>query len=128
MLVALIFEFGRPQDFLPPLKVIPFPSLIDVSLALAVIFSGKSSFANKQTKLWIGLLVFMTLWVPFANNNFRAFMTLKDMVLYFCLYFGNVTFVNTTDRCRSSFSRGWECMAFLESMGSCITGRGLEGG
>ena len=98
VLVALIFEFGRPQDFLPPLKIIPFPSLIDASLALAVIFSGKSSFANKQTKLWIGLLVFMTLWVPFANNNFKAFMTLKDMVLYFCLYLGIVTFVNTTDR------------------------------
>ncbi|MEP7153479.1 MAG: O-antigen ligase family protein [Nitrospira sp.] len=98
MLVALIFEFGRPQDFLPPLKIIPFPSLIDASLALAIIFSGKSSFANKQTKLWIGLLVFMALWVPFANNNFKAFMTLKDMLLYFCLYLGIVTFVNTTER------------------------------
>ena len=55
VLVAMIFEFGRPQDFLPPLKIIPFPSLIDVSLALAVFSQGKSSFANKQTKLWIGL-------------------------------------------------------------------------
>ena len=59
VLLAMIFEFGRPQDFLPPLKVIPFPTLLDVSLALAVFRSGKPSFSNKQTKLWIGLLVFM---------------------------------------------------------------------
>ncbi len=37
-----------------------------------------------------GLLVFMALWVPFANNNFNAFMTLKDMTLYFFLYLGIV--------------------------------------
>ena len=81
VLVALLFEFGRPQDFLPPLKVIPFPSLIDVSLGLAVLISGKASLANIQTRLWMGLLGFMALWVPFANNNFHALMTFKDMTL-----------------------------------------------
>ena len=31
----------------------------------------------------------MALWVPFANNNFQAFMTFKDMTLYFCFLFGD---------------------------------------
>ena len=74
VMLAMLFEFGRPQDFFPFLKVIPFPTLLDTSLALAVFLSGKASFANKQTKLWIGLLVLMALWVPFANNNFHALL------------------------------------------------------
>ena len=80
---AMLFEFGRPQDFLPPLKIIPFPSVIDASIALAVIFSGRARLSNVQSKLWMGLLVFMALWVPFANNNFHAFSQLKDLTLYF---------------------------------------------
>lgn len=98
VMLAMLFEFGRPQDFLPPLKVIPIPSLIDASLALAVILSGKANFSNKQTKLWIGLLGFMAMWVPFANNNYKALMTLKDMTLYFFFYLGIVAFITTAGR------------------------------
>ncbi len=98
VMLALMFEFGRPQDFLPPLKVIPFPSLLDVSLFIAVVASGKASFAKEQTRLWVALLIFMALWVPFATNNYKALMNFKDMTLYFFLYLGIVTFVNNTSR------------------------------
>ena len=62
VLFALLFEFGRPQDFLPPLKVIPFPSVIDASIALAVLFSGRVSLTNLQSKLGMALLPFMACW------------------------------------------------------------------
>ena len=70
VMLAMLFEFGRPQDLFPPLKAIPIPTLLDVSLAIAVFRSGKINFSNKQTKLWMGLLVVMALWVPFATNNY----------------------------------------------------------
>ncbi|HRB22082.1 MAG TPA: hypothetical protein PLB54_10380, partial [Nitrosomonas sp.] len=98
VMLAMLFEFGRPQDFFPPLKIIPFPTLLHTSLVLAVLLSGKANFSNKQTKFWIGLLVLMAFWVPFANNNFHALMTFKDMTLYFFFYLGIITFVNTTER------------------------------
>jgi O-antigen ligase len=98
VMMAMLFEFGRPQDLFPPLKVVPIPTLLDVSLAFAVFMSGKANFSNKQTKLWMALLVVMTLWVPFANNNFHALMTLKDMTLCFFFYLGIVAFVNSTKR------------------------------
>ncbi|MBK9997616.1 MAG: hypothetical protein IPO99_10895 [Nitrospira sp.] len=82
-MLAMLFEFGRPQDVLPPLKAIPIPTLLDVSVLIAVLVSGRATFSNLQTKLWMGLLVFMAMWVPFANNNFWAFMTFKEMTLYF---------------------------------------------
>ncbi len=98
VLLALLFEFGRPQDLFPPLKVVPIPSLLDIGLALAVFLSRKANFSNKQTKLWMALLVFMALWVPFATNNYKALMTFKDMTLYFFFYLGIITFVNSTNR------------------------------
>ena len=98
VMLAMLFEFGRPQDLFPPLKVIPIPTLLDVSLALAIFMSGKANFSNKQTKLWMALLGLMALWVPFANNNFWALMTFKDMTLCFFFYLGLVAFVNSTDR------------------------------
>ena len=96
VMLAMLFEFGRPQDVLTPLKAIPIPTLLDVSILLAVFASGKATVANVQTKLWMGLLAFMALWVPFANNNYWAFMTVKDLSLYFFFYLGIITVVNST--------------------------------
>ena len=127
VLVALLFEFGRPQDFLPPLKVIPFPSLIDVSLGLAVLISGKASLANIQTRLWMGLLGFMALWVPFANNNFHALMTFKDMTLYFFFYLGIVTFVDSTSRMHKLILAWLAVHAVLAVNGMLHQGRGVGG-
>jgi len=122
-----MFEFGRPQDFLPPLKVIPFPSLIDVSLAVAVFLSGKVSLANKQTKLWICFLGFMALWVPFATNNFHALMTFKDMTLYFFFYLGIVTFVDSTSRMHKLILMWLVVHAVLAINGILHQGRGVGG-
>lgn len=127
VLVALMFEFGRPQDFLPPLKIIPFPSLIDVSLAVAVFLSGKATFANKQTKLWIGLLGFMALWVPFARNNYHAVMLFKDMTLYFFFYLGIVTFVNSTSRMQKLIFMWLGVHTVLAINGMLHQGRGVGG-
>jgi O-antigen ligase len=98
VMTAMLFEFGRPQDLFPPLKIVPIPTLLDVSIAVAVFVSGKANFSNKQTKLWMALLAVMALWVPFANNNFHALMTFKDMTLCFFFYLGIVAFVNSTKR------------------------------
>lgn len=98
VMLAMLFEFGRPQDILPPLKAIPIPTLLDVSICFAVLVSRKARFSNKQTKLYVTLLAFMALWVPFATNNYWAFLILKDMTLYFFFYLGIVTFVDTTSR------------------------------
>lgn len=124
---AMLFEFGRPQDFLPPLKIIPFPSVIDASIALAVIFSGRASLSNMQSKLWMGLLAFMALWVPFANNTFHAFSQLKDLSLYFFFYLGILTFVNTTGKMQKLILVWLGVHALLAINGMLHGGRGVGG-
>ena len=127
VMLAMLFEFGRPQDVLPPLKAIPIPTLIDVSILIAVLASGKASFANMQTKLWMGLLVFMAVWVPFANNNFWALMTLKEMTLYFFFYLGIVTFVNTTSKMQKLIFMWLGVHAVLGINGILHHGQGVGG-
>jgi O-antigen ligase len=122
-----MFEFGRPQDFLPPLKVIPFATLLDVSLFLVVLASGKASFTTRQTKLWIALLGFMFLWVPFARNNYHAVMIFKDMTLYFFFYLGIVTFVNSTSRMQKLILMWLGVHTVLAINGMLHQGRGVGG-
>lgn len=127
VLLALLFEFGRPQDFFPPLKVIPFPTLIDVAIAGSVLIWGKASLANMQGKLWLGLLGVMACWVPFANNNFYAFMVFKDMTLYFFLFLGIVAFVNTTERMQTVMVVWLAVHSVLAVNGLLHSGRGIGG-
>ncbi|MCS6318854.1 MAG: hypothetical protein H8K05_13990, partial [Nitrospira sp.] len=127
VMLAMLFEFGRPQDVVPLLKALPIPTLLDVSLFLAVLVSGKASFANMQTKLWMALLVYMALWVPFARNNFWALMTLKEMTLYFFFYLGIVTFVNTTSRMQKVILMWLGVHAFLGVNGILHHGQGVGG-
>lgn len=127
VMLAMLFEFGRPQDLFPPLKVIPIPTLIDVSLALMVFMSGKANFSNKQTKLWIALLVVMALWVPFANNNYHALMTFKDMTLCFFFYLGIVAFVNSTSRMHKLILMWLGVHTVLAVNGLLHGGRGVGG-
>lgn len=127
VMLAMLFEFGRPQDILPPLKVIPIPSLLDVSVLIAVLASGKSTLANPQTKLWMTLLAFMAMWVPFANNNYWAFMMLKELTLYFFFYLGIVTFVNSASRMQNLIFM-WLCVhAVLGINGILHHGQGVGG-
>ncbi len=127
VMMAMLFEFGRPQDVVPQLKVLPIPTFLDVSLFVAVLVSGKAIFANTQTKLWLALLAFMALWVPFARNNFWALMTLKEMILYFFFYLGIVTFVNTTSRMQKVIFMWLGVHAFLGVNGILHHGQGVGG-
>ncbi len=127
VMLTMLFEFGRPQDFFPPLKIIPFPTLLDTSLALAVFLSGKASFSNMQTKLWVTLLAFMALWAPFATNNYYAVMLLKDMTLYFFFYLGIITFINSTSRMHKLIFMWLGVHTVLAINGMLHQGRGVGG-
>jgi O-antigen ligase len=127
VMLAMLFEFGRPQDVLTPLKAIPIPTLLDVSILIAVFASGKATFANKQTKLWMGLLAFMALWVPFANNNFWALIILREMTLFFFFYLGIVTFVNTTGKMQKLIFMWLGVHAVLGINGLLHHGQGVGG-
>lgn len=127
VLIALLVEFGRPQDVVPGLKVIPWASLLDGLLILAVLNAGKFNFVKIQTRLWLALLALMFVHIPFATNNFWALMLSKDMFLTFGLYLGIITFVDSLDKFNRLMKVWLGVHAFLAVIGVLSGGHGVGG-
>ncbi|MBX9659763.1 MAG: O-antigen ligase family protein [Nitrospiraceae bacterium] len=125
VMAYLLFEFGRPQELIPGLRVIPFGTGLSVLILLNVLMAGKLDLSRVQTKLWIPLFIVMAIHVPIAVNNFWALMTFKDMVLLFFVYLGIVTFVNSLERMMKLMSMWLGIMGFLAVMGIAKGGVGI---
>jgi len=110
VLASLLFEFGRPQQLIPGLRVIPFGTALSVLILLKVLMSGKLDFSRLQTKLWLPLFAVMAIHVPIAVNNYWALMKFKDMFLLYCVYLGIVTFVDSFEKMMMSIRMcTWVC-------------------
>jgi hypothetical protein len=125
--VYLLFEFGRPQDLIPGLKVIPFGTGLSALIFLNALMSGKINLSRLQTKLWIPLFVIMAIHVPIAMNNFFALMELKDMFLMYGVYLGITVFVDSTERMMTLIKMWLSIHAFLAVMGTLKGGQGIGG-
>jgi hypothetical protein len=127
VLASLLFEFGRPQELIPGIKLIPFATGLDVLLLLSVVMSGKLDLSRLQTKMWIPLFVVMAIHVPIATNNFWALITFKDMLLTFGLYLGIVTYVNSLEKMLTLMKMWMGLHGFLALMGVAQGGHGIGG-
>ena len=125
--VYLLFEFGRPQELIPPLRLIPFGTGLSLLILLKVLMSGKLDFSRLQTKLWLPLLAVMAIHVPIAENNFWALMTFKDMFLLYCVYHGIVTFVDSLEKMMRLIKMWLGIHVFLALMGIAKGGVGIGG-
>jgi hypothetical protein len=125
VLAYLLFEFGRPQELIPGLRVIPFGTGLSVLIFLNVLMSGKLNFSRLQTKLWLPLFVVMAIHVPIAVNNFHALMTFKDMALLYCVYLGIVTFVDSLEMMMMLIKLWVGILCFLAVMGIVKGGVGI---
>lgn len=127
VLASLLFEFGRPQELIPGIKLIPFATGLDVLLLLSVVATGKLDLSRPQTKLWIPLFAMMAIHVPTATNNFWALMVFKDMVLIFGLYLGIVTYVNSLEKMLRLVQVWLGLHTFLAVIGILNKGTGIGG-
>jgi hypothetical protein len=125
VLAYLFFEFGRPQELVPGLRVIPFGTGISVLILLNVLKSGKLDFSRLQTKLWLPLFAVMAIHVPIAVNNYWALMTFKNMFLLYCAYLGIVTFVDSLEKMMTLMKVWMGILGFLAVMGITKGGRGI---
>ena len=127
VLLALLFEFGRPQELIPGLKLVPFATLLHGLLFLAVLNAGKFNLAKKQTKLWIALFAVMVVHIPIAVNNFWAAILVKDMFLTFGLYLGIITFADTLNKFNRLMKVWLGVHAILAVLGVLSGGHGVGG-
>src|SRR3569832_2070174 len=82
VLAYLFVEFGRPQDWVGPLKALHLGALVLGGGVLALLRYRHSS-NPRQAKYILAYLIAMAISIPFAENNFHAFMATKDFAIFF---------------------------------------------
>jgi probable O-glycosylation ligase (exosortase A-associated) len=127
VLLYLVFEFGRPQDALPVLGALQFPMISLIALGIQLVKSKAPKFADRATKLFVILLVFMLFHIPFAVNNYWAFHTARAMALTFIGYLGVLTFVDSAKIFKTLINVWLAIHTYLAIWGLMHGGRGIGG-
>lgn len=82
MVLAYIFvDFGRPQDWVPPLRSLR-PGMIVLGGGILALLLWRTSSIPKLGKYVLAFLVVMAIGVPFAVNNRMAFNETTNMALF----------------------------------------------
>ena len=98
VLFYIFVDYGRPQDVLP----VGFlrPGMVSILiLTLFLVLSNKIGSSNsKQTRLILYFTALIACYVPFATNNYYAFLTTRDMLLFMPFILSTIIVVNSIDR------------------------------
>ncbi len=127
VLLYLLLEFGRPQASIPGLGVLHLPGIVSTLLAITLVFSGRLQLSDKQTKLFICLLALMTLHVPIALNNYKAFEATRTMLITFVAYLGIITFADSLAKYQRMINTWVSIHVYLAIAGIIKGGRGIGG-
>ena len=127
ILVYLFLEYGRPQMLLKFLDYFHFPAITIVLLGLSVFFSGKLRFHEKQTKLYLLLLLLMIVHGPIAVNNYWALMIFITMSMDFIIFIAISNVVNDDDKFNKLVTAWLAVHLFLAVIGIMNKGVGIGG-
>lgn len=127
VLVYLILEYARPQSLIKPLEVLHMSLIVGIFLIISLAKSGPINFRHTQTKLYIILLLLMTVHIPFAVNNFWAFQNTQTMAVTFVAYLSIIHFVDTFKKFKTMMAAWIWIHIFLGIMGIAMGGKGIGG-
>jgi len=100
-ILYLIFDYGRPQDIIPIGFIRP-SMIITIILAGYIIFNnGLVKSYCKQTQLIWFIIILLALYIPFAQNNFLAYLTTRNMVLFMPFILSIILCINSLDRLKT---------------------------
>lgn len=116
LMFYLLVEYGRPH-FLVPIK----PALV-LQLLLVLCLSTHTAqvarlFKEKYFRLYVLLLLFMSIHVFIATNNYWAFICLKTMVSYLIITVSCCIFLNNIQRLNTFL------FTFMVVVGACAVNR-----
>lgn len=127
VLFYLFLEYGRPWNLIPGLELLRLPMVTVIFLMLALVFSGNLNFTDKHTKLFVLLLMLMSIHVPLATNNYWAFHILKGMIISFIVYLGIIAYINTFNKFITLINVWLGIHFYLAINGILSGGRGIGG-
>jgi probable O-glycosylation ligase (exosortase A-associated) len=101
-LLYIIIDYGRPQDILHIAFLKPAFILI-IILSGYLLTSGKIFAASiKQIKMIWLFIILLAIFIPFATNNYFAYLATKDMLLYMPFIISTIICVNSLQRLKKT--------------------------
>lgn len=97
----LLVDYMRPQDFIPGLKYARPAMIVMLVLVFFLIRHRQLIFQNKQIKLIWYFTALLSVYIPFARNNYYAYITAETMLLYMPFILSLLVCVNTVERLRT---------------------------
>lgn len=127
ILVYLFLEYGRPQRLLTFLNPLHLPAVTLGLLGLSVFFSGRMQLQERQTKLYLLLLLLMIVHGPIAVNNYWALKIFITMSLNFIIFIAIANVVNDEGRFGKLLAAWFAIHVFLAVLGIVNQGVGIGG-
>jgi O-antigen ligase len=127
LLFYIFMEYGRPQTLLKFLKPLHLSGIAIAVLALLITLSGKVKLREKQTLLYLFLLVQMVVHGPIAVNNYWALMIFIDMVMNFVVFVSLIHFVDDREKYEKLIRIWLGIHVFLAIVGIVKHGKGIGG-
>ncbi|MGE3507397.1 MAG: O-antigen ligase family protein [Vicinamibacterales bacterium] len=124
VMLYFVVDFGRPQDWVPPLGALR-PGMIVLGGGLLALWLRRHEIViPPRAQLIFAFLALMALGTPLATNRYWAAIQTKDLALFI---FGAVlplmNFVETTDRMRRLVN--WVVLIHIPLAVYCLTHRGF---
>ncbi|MCI0561946.1 MAG: O-antigen ligase family protein [Nitrososphaera sp.] len=125
-LLYLVFEYGRPQDTIGLVGTLRLPGIV-TALMIILCFNSRRLHmaASTQTSRMLLLLFLFALHVPFAHNNFMAYMRTETFFFILPFFSSVIIFVDTLDKLRI-FMKCWIFLMMYLALNGII-GHGIAG-
>lgn len=128
-ILFMSIEFARPQDVVPGFGNIK-PGMVLTMILLFFIARNYQSIKyvyRKQLLFIILFIVLLSLFIPFARNNYNAYKTMETMLLLMPFILSVIVCVNTVQRLKILITWAIIFMAFQAQFAITHGGRGTGG-
>jgi probable O-glycosylation ligase (exosortase A-associated) len=131
LVVAYLFiEYVRPMDYFGFLKLIRPGMMVDILLIISWVTLKDLNllhlFKNSgQTEFVWAFILLLACYIPFATNNYWAYIYTLSVLKYMPFFLSAILFINSFDRLRRFFDIWVLLSVYLAIMG--ILGKGIGG-
>ncbi len=96
-LLYLVVDYGRPEDILP-VSFMRLGLLTIVILTYFIFFKKKNPGKSKQIRMLWYFIILLAAYIPFARNNYWAYQTTENMLVYMPFILSAIICVDSIDR------------------------------
>lgn len=125
-MLYLVVDYVRPQDLVPALGLIKPGMVVSLILCFYIVSHGSIIFRadSKQSRLILIFVLLLGIFIPFAVNNYFAYVAAQTMLLYLPFVFSLTICIDSIDRLKTLL---FICITIMIYIALYGIGHGIKG-